>query len=159
MAAKLNVPIWETWLAAHAPQPLIVISGSMAPSLNRGDLVLVTPQSDYRVNDMVSYRLAGLEPAIVTHRISEVKLEGEAETFVLKGDDNQATDAQPVKLTQIMGKVWGRIPLVGYLGLWLQTTVGAVILVVIPVTVIVYEELKACHYAIQKNKNHEIPHL
>lgn len=84
---------------------LAVASGSMQPVVNVGDLIIIREQTQYSVNDIVTYNSGR---SIVTHRIIELS-DGEA---VVKGDANNVADGS-IPLSSIEGKVVFRIPRVG----------------------------------------------
>jgi signal peptidase I len=114
-AAALALTV-ATWLF-FAPQRLggpvsyLVVSGSsMEPMLSRGDLVLVRDSDDYRERDVVAYRSHDLG-RIVVHRL----VGQHAGHFVLKGDNNDWLDADRPASSDLVGKLWLRVPRAGRL--------------------------------------------
>lgn len=97
---------------------LIVVSGSMEPALQAGDMIIIREQPDYQVGDIVTYR-TGLR--VVTHRIVDIT-ENQA---VLQGDANNVAD-KPIPVTAIVGKVVLRIPRAGDALLYARTPAGIV---------------------------------
>lgn len=95
----------------------IVLTESMKPAINPGDIVLsLNPdRMPPKVGDVVTYtarRFDGSAVASFTHRI----VSGDAKTgFVVKGDNNPAPDTQKPKLKDISGVVFYVIPLIGKL--------------------------------------------
>jgi signal peptidase len=95
----------------------IVLTESMKPTINAGDVVLsLNPnRMPPEVGDVVTYtarRFDGSSVASFTHRI----ISGDAETgFVMKGDNNPAPDTQKPELKDITGVVFYTIPLIGKL--------------------------------------------
>lgn len=88
----------------------IIQSGSMAPSINIGDLVIVKVAENYFPNEVVTFTdRAG---RIVTHRITH-KEDGKEIRFLTKGDASPAPDLERVSVAQILGKVWLTVPLAG----------------------------------------------
>jgi len=94
--------------------PMIVLSGSMQPYMNPGDIVVV-----YRVNpdvsklmkgDVITFRVHLKEDTVVTHRI--VGFDGER--IITKGDNNKVEDDFNVTAKDIIGKPVVLIPLAGY---------------------------------------------
>ena len=92
-------------------EPLVIVSGSMEPTLNRGDVVILekAQSSDIGVGDIIAYRIGD---AIVTHRVIDVLEDG---TLKTKGDANAEPDAYAVSVEQIVGKVKYRIPALGWI--------------------------------------------
>ena len=73
-----------------------VLTGSMQPTLKVGDNVIVKKQNEYKVGDIISYKMNDI---YVTHRI--VKIEGDMITT--KGDANDVEDP-PFNKSKILGK-------------------------------------------------------
>jgi signal peptidase len=95
----------------------IVLTESMAPTINPGDIVLsLNPERlPPGVGDVLTYtarRFDGSEVASFTHRA----ISGDAKTgFVMKGDNNPAPDTQQPTLADITGVVFYTIPFIGKL--------------------------------------------
>lgn len=108
-----------------ADHGFVVLSGSMEPELSPGDVVIVA-SGPVAVGDVITYRTGNEVPT--THRIVE-EVDGAYRT---KGDANENADAGLVDPSQVLGSVVVVIPLIGYVILWANTTVGFALLVVIP---------------------------
>ena len=95
----------------------IVLTESMQPTINPGDIVLsLNPERlPPKVGDIVTYtgrRYDGTAVASFTHRI----MSGDAQSgFVMKGDNNPAPDTQQPTLADISGVVFYTIPIIGKL--------------------------------------------
>ena len=95
----------------------IVLSGSMQPAINPGDIIITTPPSNKmpQVGDVVAYtarRFNGGEVGIFSHRV----IGGDAQSgFLVKGDSNKAPDVQKPKLKDIDGVVIAILPFIGNL--------------------------------------------
>ncbi len=86
--------------------PIVVRSDSMAPAINRGDLVIARAASagDIAVGDVISVRNnAGV---LVTHRVVTVDPFGSHIQFTLKGDANEVPDAQVYNVTSLDKALW-----------------------------------------------------
>jgi signal peptidase len=116
-------------------RPFIVLSGSMEPAIKTGSVVLVKATPQYQLSDVITFKQG---KKFVTHRISSVGLQD----FTTKGDANKVNDSNPVTKDQIQGRVVTSIPYLGYAAQRAQTPIGFIALVIIPATIIVYEELK-----------------
>jgi len=81
-----------------------VMSGSMSPSLNPGDLVIVKEADpvDIEVGDILSVKSREL---VYTHRVVEKKLVDSNYLFKLKGDANENPDPSYIEASNIIGKV------------------------------------------------------
>jgi signal peptidase len=96
--------------------PLTVLTGSMAPTLPPGTLVVVQPvdPAALAVGDVVTYQLRSGEPTLVTHRIVSISQAAGAITYVLQGDNNPDPDIDAVVPEQVQGRVAYAVPLLGY---------------------------------------------
>ncbi len=107
-------------LGVFPVKPVVIYSGSMRPSIEVGDLVIVAQQKSelLRVGDVISYRVQ--ERSIPTiHRVIRIRDEEDPRIFITKGDDNQIED-QPVDSRQVTGKVVLKIPRVGWASIALK---------------------------------------
>ena len=95
-----------------------VISGSMSPTIEKWDLIVVKIDDDFKEGDIITYRG---KSAIVTHRVIEVK----KDTIIAKGDYNNTVDA-PVNKSAYIGKVVGIYP---HLGAWIKTMTNPKVMV------------------------------
>jgi len=95
----------------------IVMTGSMAPAIHTGDIILTTPISHKtpKKGDVIAYqakRFNGEKVAVFSHRI----MGGDIKSgFIVKGDSNKSPDSQKPKAEDILGVVVLVIPYVGNL--------------------------------------------
>ena len=93
----------------------IVLTGSMAPTINSGDIILTASPTRLtpKKGDVVAYtgrRFDGSAVGIFSHRI----IGGDAQTgFIVKGDHNPSPDVQHPKIADINGVVFFTIPFIG----------------------------------------------
>ena len=93
----------------------VVLTGSMAPTINPGDVILTTPPTNItpKIGSVVAYvgrRFDGTAVGVFSHRI----IGGNAQTgFIVKGDNNPEPDTQKPKVPDITGVVIFVIPLIG----------------------------------------------
>ena len=95
-------------------QPTMVISGSMRPTLDVGDVVIVgkVPVDTIEPGDIIQFREA--EGIATVHRVVEIQeIEGNM-VFITQGDDNREPDPSPVLAANVVGKVIFNIPKVGW---------------------------------------------
>lgn len=104
-------------LALNKFIPFVIISGSMSPTLNVGDIVIVHSigSSGIKVGDIIAYRMEGRQ--IVVHRVVYMGPEG----VRTKGDANPDPDPFIVRYSEILGKVVLAIPKLGYITIIFQT--------------------------------------
>jgi signal peptidase len=95
----------------------IVLTGSMAPAINTGDVIVTVPVTTRapKVDDVIAYqakRFNGDNVAVFSHRI----IGGDIENgFIVKGDANKSPDPQKPKSDDILGVVFFVIPFIGHL--------------------------------------------
>ncbi len=132
-AALLTVPQWIGY------SPYIVLSGSMEPNYPVGSIVFIrkTVPVEVRINDVIMFTLADSTP--VTHRVVDILPEEQA--FVTKGDANNVSDFTPVPFERVVGKAKFRIPLLGFLTVFLQTGIGMTVFCIILASLILVEFL------------------
>ncbi len=125
----------------------IVSSGSMAPAVPTGSLVFTRPQHTYQVGDIVTFYTGSDQKSTATHRIV-----GLADGFIrTAGDANSQPDFGLTPVSRIIGKTAIYLPCLGYLAAFAKTPWGFILLVIIPATLIVYEEIKSFFSEIRKH--------
>jgi signal peptidase len=102
--------------ALHGGKALTVLTGSMRPTINPGDVAVVYPVEsfdDVRVGDVVTFMPNPEDPTLVTHRVIGWAVNGAGETtMITQGDNNNAPD-EPIMEKQIRAKVAYTVPWVG----------------------------------------------
>lgn len=93
---------------------IAIASGSMAPSINKGDVVIVEKIGNnfdkLKKDQVVAYRYNGV---VVVHRINSIlKVDGKY-YFYTKGDANNDVDNYAIEESMIIGVVNLRLPYVG----------------------------------------------
>jgi signal peptidase I len=146
MVSLAMVTAFSVFEAPGKIRAFVVSSGSMEPTLKTGSVVLVVPQSDYQVDDIITFKRdikANIKDpnSTATHRIIEVKDDEGRATFTTKGDANQSPDGESVEVVRVLGKVTFSIPYIGKLVAFAKTQLGFLVLIIIPATLIVYSEL------------------
>lgn len=130
---------------------LIVKSGSMEPTIKTGSIVFIKKQEKYGKNDVVTFNnREGDQTSLITHRIIEVKTVEDKEVLVTKGDFNQIEDKDTIGQENIVGKYHFNIPYIGHLIAFAKTQVGVILLVVVPGTIIIYDELQNIRKAVSE---------
>lgn len=96
--------------------PTVVISGSMRPVLDVGDIAIVARVDPGRVKvgDVLEFRR---EQIPVLHRVIEVQNARGVPAFVTKGDANSTPDRDVVLPEHVRGKVVGVVPRLGWVSL------------------------------------------
>lgn len=128
-----------------------VITDSMSPSINKGDVVFVKKADFGSLNegDVVTVRFAD-GSGYFTHRIT--KIDHEFGMFRTKGDANQSEDPQPSQAEQIVGKLWYSVPLLGYASIAFNELGTVKISVILAIVVILLIAVTAAVEKIKKSK-------
>ncbi|MDD2482907.1 MAG: signal peptidase I [Candidatus Shapirobacteria bacterium] len=117
----------------------IVQSGSMEPSIMTGDIIITSSQRDYKKNEAITFTDPSI--GIVTHRIWDITGDGKNKRFLTKGDANRSVDSNNISLSQVIGKVVGVLPKLGYVVVFSRKPLGVLLLIGIPAVVIIFEEI------------------
>lgn len=124
-----------------APKAFVVYSGSMSPALPAGSLIVVKPEENYSVGNVVSFKRGGGQ--VVTHRVTKV-LQDEtsgAVVYETKGDANNASDRELISKGQILGEGFFALPYLGYPLSFMRTKTGYMVFVIIPAILIILGEI------------------
>lgn len=125
----------ETEYPLHTP-----ISPSMEPTLNIGDLLILQGVADSeKVNahpengDIIVFRQPTNPDVFIVHRaIGKSQDLANGEYYLrTKGDNNSSADPWKVTEDHLIGKVVWRIPLLGYIKIFLGTPVGMVVTLIL----------------------------
>jgi signal peptidase len=99
-----------------------VLSGSMRPGLQPGDVVLTkrVPVSELEVRDVIVFRSADHGDRLTVHRIVEMTPRDGSISITTRGDANSADDPTPSTVSgHDAYRVQRVVPLVGYPAVWL----------------------------------------
>lgn len=111
---------------------LEVISGSMEPTIDVGDLIIVnTKYDELKENDIITFY--DEKGSFVTHRIIEIK-DGE---YITKGDNNNSEDQGTINKDDIVAKYVTRLNGMGKLMASFQSPITMVLILVIGILVCV----------------------
>ena len=113
----------------------VILTGSMEPNLPTGSVIYTKPVQNYSKGDIIAFKQAD---RTVTHRIVDVK---GTNTFVTKGDANNAADNDPVSLDRIIGKQLFSIPYLGFFIVFLNTPQGFTLFIVVPIVIFITFEI------------------
>jgi len=133
-------------------KPFIVLSDSMNPVINSGDLIITkeTEAGALNVGDIISYRSGD---SVVTHRIAEITETDGALSFITKGDANNTEDGKPVSADMVEGTTLSILPKLGNVALYMQTPVGMLVCIGIPVLLLVgYDIIRRRRYDREEQK-------
>jgi len=140
-------------LAKAAPRPYVVYSGSMEPAIKTASVIVSIPRQDYYQGEVITFSPSGNSKDLVTHRIALKQFpEGVSgsPTYLTAGDANEDFDNWEITNEKIIGRVAFSIPYIGYAADFAKKPQGFILLVVVPATIVIYEELKMLRGEIAK---------
>ena len=137
MVALLTVP------RVVGVTPFTVLTGSMRPALDPGDVVLSERRSplDLRRGDIVTFHDPSRGGELVTHRVESMRRRGPMVAFVTKGDANDVAERWSVPADGSVGRAVLHVPEVGHVLQWAGTREGKVGLIAVPAFLLVMLEL------------------
>ena len=117
----------------------VIISESMVPSIKVQDAVVTmrVSEKNIKINDIITFISKDIETrgTPITHRVVGIVYEDDNKTVLgyrTKGDHNNTQDFALIKPDEVLGKVYLRLPKVGYMQSFLTKPIGWVMIVVIP---------------------------
>lgn len=120
---------------------LVVKSGSMEPTIKTGSLIFVKREADYKKGNIITYGSLVQSDSLITHRIVEEVEREDGKYFKTRGDSNATEDVNLVPAKKVIGKYKFIIPYLGYAIGFAKTQVGLILLIVIPISLIIYSEI------------------
>jgi signal peptidase I len=100
--------------------PVVVTSGSMAPAIQPGDVVLLDhgDTGAFEPGTVVTFHDPVREHTLLTHRIVAVEPDGHYRT---RGDANAVADSVPIAPDVVVGRGRLLVPLLGLPTVWLRS--------------------------------------
>lgn len=127
----LNIKINNNVVTFFGYTRLNVLTGSMSPTINAGDMIIVKRSKEYVVNDIITFKE---DESIITHRIVDIK----DNSFITKGDFNNKNDDNSVNYNQIIGKVIYTIPSYGKKSNILSNPIILISIFVIGIIIVIF---------------------
>lgn len=113
----------------------VIVSGSMIPEIEVGDIVIINDTQDVRINDIIAFRR---DSNVIVHRIiSKMEVNGKT-MYQTKGDNNNIPDTELVDVSDIEGIYINKIPYVGKLLMFLYNNLAIVVVVIVLILIIKY---------------------
>lgn len=113
---------------------LTVMSGSMEPRLQTGDVIVGRVISAARAHpgDVISFRDPTRSGRLLTHRVMSKRVVGTNFKFVTKGDANTGVERWEVPVDGSLGRVSFRIEKLGYVLAWLRGPLARIAFLAFP---------------------------
>ena len=124
-------------------QGVVVLSGSMEPEMQVGDLVFVDPGADVQaveVGDVITFHPAYDRQQMVSHRVIEVVNDEAGLSFRTRGDANEDPDAHLVPANDVVGTIRLQVPYLGQIAQRLRNPAVFYIVLGIPAAFLIAHE-------------------
>lgn len=113
----------------------VIISGSMIPTINIGDITIVNDTNNVNVGDVIAFRR---DSTVIVHRIIKEMIVNGNSMYQTKGDNNEAADIELVGIPSIEGVMIGKIPFIGKILMWLYNNLAIVVVICVIIIVLKY---------------------
>lgn len=141
----------------------VIISESMIPSINVYDAVLTirATEKDIEKYDIITFISKEIETAgtPITHRVIDIVHDPDDENKIIgyrtKGDNNNTADFAIIAPDEVIGKVYLRIPLIGYLQTFMTKPIGWVLIIVIPCLLIIGSDVMKLLKTSEENNDNQ----
>jgi len=140
-----------------------VSSGSMVPTLNVGDLIVVKGVEPQLVNvgEIIVFHSPRDRDMLIVHRVVGINSQGGRLYFETKGDNNPARDSWSpypgVPETYLVGVVIGKVAYLGYVILALKEPLGMAAIILLTALIIIYEFIVPAVKKSRKTRAEELP--
>lgn len=129
-------------LALGTGSPFFVVSsGSMVPTLEVGDIIIVNGNAgfdDLTEKEIIVFHEPSFGSKVIVHRIERIN-DGGSREIITKGDHNAVVDKWRVTADDYIGKVILSIPKVGYLTTFLAPPLNYIVIVLVIAIIFVLE--------------------
>lgn len=119
----------------------VVMSGSMEPKIHTGSIVGVKEENNYEKGQIITIKMKNDPNQTYTHRIIDINTTEDTTTYTTKGDANEDTDPDVALKTNVLGRVFASMPLIGYLIHFSKQPLGFILMVGVPTIIIISSEM------------------
>jgi len=115
--------------------PMIVLTDSMYPEINSGDLIILNKieTEKVKIGDIITFfEPSGKDTSTITHRVIEITTKDNKIAFKTKGDSNNTEDKELVTEEELIGIYKFKISGLGNIAIFMSTTKGLIICIAIP---------------------------
>ncbi len=102
-------------------------TGSMAPTIQKGDIIIIKIGDEIKENDIITYKK---DNVLITHRIVSIT----GDTIIARGDYNN-TDDEPIKKDAVIGK---EVFVIKNVEIWKKVFSDKNVIIPIVITVILF---------------------
>lgn len=130
-------------LALGTSSPAYVVSsGSMIPTLNVGDIIVVKDKDSFQslqVGDVIVFNSPTGDGRVIVHRIYRMATDQYGVAIYTKGDNNMDPDAWVVREAHYIGKVVFTLPYLGRVTSIIQPPLNYILIIFLIVLIFVAE--------------------
>jgi signal peptidase I len=137
-------------------KPLTILSNSMQPTFDAGDIILVNVDVKPKEGDVITYKHP--DGVLVTHRAVRTFEKDGTTFFETKGDNNQQVDDVIISRENIVGVQKKIIPNLGYAAQFLTGPIGFFIFIAMPLLAVIIIEIFQRLGLINTKKKEPIQH-
>jgi signal peptidase len=112
----------------------------MEPSIQTGSLVVIKPETDYKVGDVITFGEDTRVAIPTTHRIFSISEKNGDTYYTTKGDANNEPDPNEVNRRDVIGRVLVSVPYAGFILDFAKKPIGFVLLIGLPAGIIIIDE-------------------
>lgn len=120
-------------------KPLTILSNSMQPVFEAGDVILIKSAESPKLNDVITYKHP--DGIVVTHRVIKVTEKDGQPAFLTKGDNNNVDDKVVIPKEDVLGVQAVIIPNAGYIAKFASGPYGFFLLIVTPLLLLAIIEI------------------
>lgn len=102
-------------------------TGSMSPTMEKGDIVIIKIGDEIREKDIITYKK---EDVFITHRIEQIN----GDSIIAKGDNNNTED-EPIKKDEVVGKA---VFIINNVEVWKKVFSDINVIIPIVITIILF---------------------
>lgn len=112
-------------------KPYIVLSGSMEPNLQIGDMIISKSvnEDQIKIGDIITF--VDNNKNIITHRVVDILIKDGKKLYQTKGDNNSSKDVGVISIENIKGKYSFKISKIGSIITEMITPTGLIITILI----------------------------
>lgn len=146
LAVVLPFVVYAVPQTVGADRGYVVLSDSMSPTIDAGDVVIVefVDPSNVEEGDVLTFERTESD-TLVTHRVIDVLERDGERQFRTKGDANEDPDQSLVTSNEVVGVVSFHIPLMGYVIEFASSGVGIVLFIIVPSVLLALSELRSLY--------------
>lgn len=135
-----SVGVLRIALASESPL-MVVSSGSMIPTLNVGDIIIVRGVDPHTVTvgTIIIFHSPNEYDLPIVHRVIAIQNDGSNVFFETKGDNNPGPDGWRVPGQNLIGVYVAKVPYVGLLSLELRGPLGIMLIILLIALIIAIE--------------------